>query len=156
MRPKVLIDLDVITTKVWDRRQDTIEFLDKVKRGEYMCTFPLFLIVHILRKWAYKKLVDKIIREIDEVTTEFLRSSVVEEAVERKTGMPSRVFIKKGFRKLDINKQDFTLVVFASVYEIDFLVTYNKTHLLQRQEDVEKFLRKFNLKSPKIISPNEL
>lgn len=156
MRPKVLIDLDVLTRVVWNKKEEAAEFLSRVKRGEYTCAFPLFLIIYILRNWKYKKLVDRMVSEIDETATEFLRTSVAKKLITEKTKMPLRIFIKRGSRALGINRQDFTLVTFASIFQAEYLVTYNRVHLKGRQEEISKYLTKYNLNAPEIVFPSEL
>lgn len=66
-----------------------------------------------------------------------------------------------GAAKLDmigkgVKEEDIVLVVIASVFDIDFLVTYNKKHLKDKQQEINGVLKKYDLRTIRIVSPEKL
>ena len=151
---KVLIDLDVITTAIWDRNKESLEFLSYAEQGKYTISTPLFLLFHILRNWKYKKLADRIFKEFDKITDIFLQESKINKELEQKTGLTLRLLIRKASKELDINPQDATIVLYASLSLVDEIITYNRKHMKNKEKEIGEFLKKYNLHVPKIALPN--
>jgi hypothetical protein len=155
-KKKILIDLDILTTALWDRKKESIEFLKEVEKGRYKVLTPLYFLYHILRKWEFKKLADKIFKQYDLLTDIFLQESKTAEKVLKKTRIPLRALAKKMVKGIKIKLEDAYLVLYSSIWESDFLVTYNKKHLVNKEKEITEFLKKYGLYHPKIILPDQL
>lgn len=155
MKKKILIDLDILTTAIWDKEKKSVEFLREAK-NKYRVLTPLFIVVHILRNWKYKKLVDKIVAEIDKVSDEFLTRTKVNTELEKKVGVGLREFVRKGVKETGIkNKLNITLIVFASLAKVDYIVTLDEKHLKRNEKKIASFLKRNNLYVPQIVLLSE-
>jgi len=63
MKKKILIDLDVVTTGLWDRKGEKPErarrFMGRVEENEFKIVTP-FILLERVAKWHYQELKDSI------------------------------------------------------------------------------------------------
>lgn len=159
MSKRIVIDLDVLTVALWEksdpRKKEAKQFLEKVREGEFELYSPLLLFQQ-LSEWRNKKLVSEIIEFLIKNSSKFLDVRELEVLVEKKTGRFVSELIKSGKEELQIKKSDLSLVLYASGARADLLVTFDKGHLLNNQDDINKFLKKKGLPTIKIIEPGKL
>ena len=57
---KILTDLDVLTVALWDEKKEAMEFLQRIKSGEFDLYTP-YVLLEVVGKWKHEKLRDAII-----------------------------------------------------------------------------------------------
>ena len=57
---------------------------------------------------------------------------------------------------MGVKEEDVVLVVISSIFDIDYLVTFNRKHLKSKEKEINEVLRKNGIKCIKIILPSEL
>jgi predicted nucleic acid-binding protein len=150
---KVLIDLNVYIAAEWDKKKEAIEFLGKVRK--YNVITPVLILFYILRNWKYRKLVDKIFNVIDKVTTTYVGTAKTNLKSIQLVNLPLRIFVRRISKTVGIPLDDARLIAYAALNEAEFLVTYDKKHLKNKEKEIADFLKKYNLLPLKIILPNE-
>jgi len=150
---KVLIDLNVYIAAEWDKKKEAIEFLGKVRK--YNVITPVLILFYILRNWKYRKLVDKIFNVIDKVTTTYVGTAQTNLKSIQLVNLPLRIFVRRISKTVGIPLDDARLIAYAALNEAEFLVTYDKKHLKNKEREIADFLKKYNLLPLKIILPNE-
>jgi predicted nucleic acid-binding protein len=150
---KVLIDLNVYIAAEWDKKKEAIEFLGKVRK--YNVITPVLILFYILRNWKYRKLVDKIFNVIDKVTTTYVGTAQTNLKSIQLVNLPLRIFVRRISKTVGIPLDDARLIAYAALNEAEFLVTYDKKHLKNKEKEIADFLKKYNLLPLKIILPNE-
>jgi predicted nucleic acid-binding protein len=150
---KVLIDLNVYIAAEWDKKKEAIEFLGKVRK--YNVIPPVLILFYILRNWKYRKLVDKIFNVIDKVTTTYVGTAQTNLKSIQLVNLPLRIFVRRISKSVGIPLDDARLIAYAALNEAEFLVTYDKKHLKNKEKEIADFLKKYNLLPLKIILPNE-
>jgi predicted nucleic acid-binding protein len=150
---KVLIDLNVYIAAEWDKKKEAIEFLGKVRK--YNVITPVLILFYILRNWKYRKLVDKIFNVIDKVTTTYIGTAQTNLKSIQLVNLPLRIFVRRISKTVGIPLDDARLIAYAALNEAEFLVTYDKKHLKNKEKEIADFLKKYNLLPLKIILPNE-
>src|SRR3989344_2342516 len=142
-RLKILVDLDVVTVALWEkedeRRKMAIEFIDKVKSGKFTVYTPYTLFT-LLDRWGYEKLRDEIknfyaIYSIEIVTTQRLTEKL-DMLMIKDTDIVSYL------KREDVKEEDIILVIITSVFVLDYLVTFNRKHLKNKQEVINNVLQK--------------
>ena len=53
-------------------------------------------------------------------------------------------------------KEDSVLVFVASLFNIDYLITFNRKHLKNNRDKINEVLKKNGLRTIKIVEPNEI
>ena len=105
MKAKILIDLDVLTAALWDKESEAMEFLEKVKKGEFE--------VYTSRILSVKEIVDR----SGEIDTDY-KKIIID-------------LMSKG-----VKEEDAILVFTTSAFHLDYLVTYNRVHLRNKESDI--------------------
>ena len=63
MKKKIIIDLDIVTVSIWDKKGDNpklaTKFVNRVKNKEFYVITPFFLL-ELVSKWKYSQLKDYI------------------------------------------------------------------------------------------------
>ncbi len=153
MKMKILIDLDILTVALWNRNKEAIKFLERVKNGEFDVYTP-FALFETVGKWKYERLKTEISGFYELYSKRIISSSEAAEKIER-LNLEGRK-ISEEFTKEGIKEEDSTLVLIASIFDIDILVTFNRKHLRNKRVVINEVLRKHGLKGIKILLPNEL
>ena len=55
-----------------------------------------------------------------------------------------------------IKREDAALVLVASLFSFDYLVTFNRMHLKNKKEESNKILKEWKLPTIQILGPEEL
>lgn len=135
MKNKIIIDLDVVTVALWDNRGKNAElarkFLARVSKKEFYLGTPS-LIIGIVLKWKH----------------EILKNRIKEFFIKNSDSLITDTEIKE--------KIDAALVLIASIFSFDYLVTFNKIHLKNKKEEANKILKEWKLPTIQISGPEEL
>jgi len=153
MKKRILIDLDVVTIAKWDSDTDAINFLDRVESGEFELYVP-YLIFDLLSKRKYEELSERIKHFYELHAT---RVITVQDSLNRIEEL--KIDDKKTVAELErhhVKEEDATLVVVASIFELDYLVTYNRKHLKNKSEIINEILKRNGLRTIKITLPDEI
>lgn len=140
---KILIDLDIVTVAFWDKNKEAIEFLNKVKSGGFEVYTP-YTHLEILASWEYKKLTSEMLEFYGQHSIKII--SVIE--VDRKITELNvdRDFLLKKLSKVCGKEEDAILVLIASIFDLDALVTMNKKHLRNNSDKIKEVLEKYELR----------
>ena len=153
MKKKIMIDLDVVTTAIWDKKKESLEFLARVKKGEFRVYTP-FALLDTLSSWEHESLKDSI-KEFYNVYSARILSA--EEYLEKTSGlkMDGKDIVRE-LSKSGVKEEDALLVVISSIFELDAIVTYNRKHLHSNKERINEILRRHGLNEVSIMLPNGL
>ena len=55
-----------------------------------------------------------------------------------------------------VKEEDTILVIFTSIFNLDYLVTFNRKHLRNKEQIVNEVLKKHGIKPIKIVLPSEI
>lgn len=156
MSNKVMIDLDVLTVALWhkkDPRKDGAkEFLERVKGKDFEIYTPIMLLEQ-LNKWKNDKIVSEILSFLKKNSERFIGPRELEIIADKKTENLVSEIMDAGKKLKEVKESDLNLVIYASVIEADFLVTFDKKHLLRNEEQINKFLSEEDLPQIKIVKP---
>ena len=150
---KILIDLDVITVAFWDKNNEALKFLDRVKKGEFEVYTP-YSLFDLVTQWKYIELRDKIIHFYNIHSSRIITiNNVLEESEKR--GLETEKATEE-LLKFHVKEEDAVLVIVTSLFNLDYLVTYNRTHLRNKINIINKVLRKNEFGEIEIKTPGEI
>jgi len=153
MIKKILIDLDVVTVAFWDKKDEAIEFLNRIKSGEFMLYIP-FIILDLLAKWKHESLRKRIVHFYEVYSDEVITvKSYVEKIKEIKLD-DKQLSIE--FLSHKIKEEDIVLIIFTSIFSLDYLVTFNRKHLKGKEPIINEVLKKYGIKPIRIVLPSEI
>ena len=58
--------------------------------------------------------------------------------------------------KINIKPEDAFLVLITSIFDINYLITFNRKHLKNNENKINEVLKRNGLKIIKIVEPNEI
>ena len=154
MKKKIIVDLDVVTIAKWDKgkqAENARKFIAKVQQREYYVITPTTLI-QLVKKWKHNKLVGKIESFYLNYSDEFVeRIDIIEDILIKE------IDFEKLFNEIlgkSIKEENITLILVSSLKNAK-LVTFNKVHLKNKEEEINEVLSKFRLGTIQIIFPEE-
>ena len=157
MKKKIIIDLDIVTVSIWDKKGKQVEtareFIEKVENKEFNVGTP-FLLIEVVMKWKH----------------ETLKNSIKEFYVKNSDRLFTDTEIKEKCEDLDIDynhalnelenagikKEDAALVLITSLFSFECLVTFNRIHLKNKKEEANRILKEWKLPTIQILGPEEL
>ena len=153
MKVKIIIDLDILTVAYWDKKKEAYDFLDRIKLGEFKLHVP-YLLYDLLSNWKFKALSEKIKHFYDLHATKIITlqdslNKIIELKIDDKK-------IVAELKIHNIKDEDITLVIITSIFQLDYLVTYNKKYLKNMENKINEVLNKNGLKTIKIVLPSEI
>ncbi len=153
VKMRIIIDLDVVTVAEWDSQEDAIKFINRIKEGEFTLFTPYILMEH-LSKWEHKNLVAKI-EHFYKIYSKIIISAqnVLDKLNELEI---DRVALIGNLIRAGVKEEDAVLVLAAGIFEIDFLVTFNRKHLKGKESEINKVLKKNGIKNIRICLPGEI
>ena len=155
VKRKVIIDLDVITIGTWDRSENadySRKFMSKVENQEFYVITPTSLL-ELVRKWEHQNLkihIEEFYIKNSNETVE--RVQIIKEILSK--GIDFEKIFQK-FIKLGIKEEDITLILVSSLRSA-LLITFNGTHLKNKEEEINGVLFEYSLKTIEIISPKQI
>ena len=152
---KIVVDLDVVTVHIWDkgaRAEEASEFIEQVKGKRFEVIVP-YALIELAEKWQYIELKKRIMAFYKE-------NAAVISAEEVNKKLESFGVNDKEFAITlvghGVKEEDAALVMVASLFESEYLVTFNRKHLRNKESEICEALRTFNLPKIKIRAPAEL
>ena len=156
-KKKVLVDLDVITVNLWDNKGENKriaeEFIKKVGKKAFLIITP-FSLLETVAKWKYDELKDEIEEFYIKNSYQILSNKDVDEEV--KSLKIDDIKILKNLEKNGVKGEDALLILIASIFKIDYLVTFNRKHLRNKETEINKILVEEGLGTIKIIGPENI
>ena len=152
---KILIDLDVVTVAFWkgNKKDLAIKFLDGVKNEEFIIITP-FSLINLILEWYDKSLANKMKDFYFEYSDHILSNIEILKLINRKSANEEKIIYE--LEGLGIKKEDSVLVFVASLFNVDYLVTFNRKHLKNNKNKINEVLKKNGLKKIEIVEPNEI
>jgi len=156
-KKKIMIDLDVVTVGIWDKRGEKSEvargFMQRVENNEFEVVTP-FSIIELVLKWRYENLKEDIKEFYLNNTSKLLNDTDIRNQVLKEKTDPNLVLPR--LRREGIKDEDSLLVFLSSIFRLDYLVTFNRKHLRNKKDKINKILRECNLHEIKIVDPSEV
>ena len=157
IKQKIIIDLDVVTVALWNKKGNQLNIADKfigrVKQKEFNIINPFFLIELVL-KWKYEELRENIKEFYLNYSDKILSDTDISEQAAKKILDPNDII--PHIIKIGIKDEDALLVFVSSLFELDYLVTFNRKHLRNNVKKINEVLKRFGLNEIKIVLPDEI
>ena len=155
MKKKIIVDLDVVTVGKWDRGingENSRRFMTKITKKVFYLITPT-LLLELVRKWKHEKLKIQIeefyLKNSDELIE---RVQIIEEIVSQGVDF-EEIFGK--FIDIGVKEEDITLILVSSLRDA-VLITFNRIHLKNKEEEINEILSDYSLKTIKVISPEHI
>ena len=156
MKKQIMIDLDVVTVTVWDKQglnvQRALDFVQRVKKREFFVITPFFLL-ELVSKWKHSRLKDHIENFYIKNTDRMLTNVDIDEKIESMS-IDDYSLLEK-LRHIGIKGEDSLLALAASIFDAEYLVTFNRIHLKRNKDKINEVLKENGLRTIKIIGPEE-
>ena len=153
-KKSVLVDLDVITVKLWDNqgknKKIAEEFVKKAEEKIFLIITP-FSLLETVSKWKYNALKDDIEEFYIKNSYKILSNNDVDQRIELLN--IDDIKILKILEKIGVKGEDALLILVTSIFKIDYLVTFNRKHLRNKEKEINRILVEVGLKTIKIIGP---
>ena len=157
MKKSLLIDLDIITVGIWDRRGTNTDiankFIERIKKKEFFVVTPFYLLETVL-KWRYDELKNDIKEFYLMYSDKLLNDTDIREHILKEKIDPNVILLK--FKRIGIKDEDGLLIFVASIFKLDYLVTFNRKHLRNRKTEINTILKECGLNEIDIIGPDEI
>jgi len=153
-KKRVIIDLDIITVAEWDKDKDAVSFINRVKAGGEFEVYVPYSLLDLLDKWKYKNLSDRIKEFYELYSQEIISAQKLTNKLDE-LKLKEEVLTKEFLNK-DIKEEDILLIIIASSFKLDYLVTKNRKHLKNKEGEINNVLYKYKLKKICIVLPNEI
>jgi len=147
-----MIDLDVTTLAFWDKK-DEAKIIEKVKDNVFILITPYILTEH-LSKWNHKKLAEEITKFYEKYSFHIVTAQDILDKTEE-IGIEYRKLLFE-LINIGVKEEDAVLVIVSSIFDVNYLVTFNRKHLKSKEKDINKVLRKNGIRTIKIVEPSEL
>lgn len=152
MNKKIIVDLDVVTFAFWDRK-DEVKLIERIKGGKFDMAVPYILLEH-LSKWKYRKLAEEISGFYEKYSYQIITAqNILDKTTEMQIEYGKLLF---ELISIGVKEEDVVLVIVSSIFEINYLVTFNRKHLKNNEKEINEVLRKNGLKAVRIDLPSEL
>ena len=152
-KKKIIVDLDIVTVAEWDKDKDAVSFINRARSGEFEVYVP-YSLLDLLDKWEYKNLSNKIKEFYELYSQEIISAQKLTNKLDElnlREEVLTKEFLDKG-----IKEEDILLIIIASSFRLDYLVTRNRKHLKNKEEEINNVLHKCKLKKICIVLPNEI
>lgn len=156
-KKKILIDLDVITVSIWDKKGKQVEiarrFIERVKSQEFYVVNPFFLIERVL-KWKYDALKEEIKEFYVNYSNKLLSDTEINNQINIKKIVQNKILSE--IMKIGVKDEDAFLAFVGSLFSVEYLVTFNRKHLKNNTQKINLVLRRYKLNEIKIVLPDEI
>ncbi|MEK6984431.1 MAG: hypothetical protein AABX33_07695 [Nanoarchaeota archaeon] len=154
---KIIIDLDVVTVSIWDKKGKNVRlavnFINRVKNKDFYVLTPFFLL-ELVSKWKYSQLKDYIEDFYLKFTDEMLSNEDLDLKIDSMLVDDKKIITE--LRNQGIKGEDSLLALVASIFEVDYLITFNRIHLRDKKETINEVLKENGLRTIKIAGPEEV
>ena len=151
-KKKIIVDLDVVTVAFWDKK-DEAKLIERIKSGIFAMLTPYIILEH-LSKWNHRKLADEIASFYEVYSSQIVTAQNILDKTDD-IGVEYRKLLFE-LVNIGVKEEDVVLVIMASIFDIDKLVTFNRKHLKSKEKEINEILRKNGIKTIRIILPSEL
>ncbi len=156
MKKKVLVDIDVVTVAKWDKGKNADSgrsLISRIEKGEFHMITP-YIVLDLVNKWKNEPLKKQITEFYEIYSSEIL---ALKEIVDR-AGNENKDYdgMINGLVEIGVKEEDAVLVFVSSIYKSDFLVTYNRIHLRNKEKEINLLLKKNKMKVIRIAVPNDV
>ena len=155
VKRKIIIDLDVVTVAKWDKGKNgevSRKFIIRVAKKVFYLITPT-LLLELVRKWKHKKLRIRIEEFYSKNSDELIdRLQIIEEIVSKRIDFEE---LFRSFIEIGIKEEDITLIFVSSLRDA-LLITFNKVHLKNKEEEINEILSEYGLRAIKITSPEQI
>ena len=155
-KKKIVVDLDVVTVAKWDKGKNgdlSRKFVIRVEKGEFDMHTP-YIILDLISEWRHTALVKEIKEFYDIYSQEIISVINLEDKILKLN--INRKALTLDLKSYDIKDEDIILVIITSIFGVDCLVTFNRKHLKNNEVKINNVLQKYNLKTIKIVLPDEI
>ena len=148
IKKRIIIDLDVITVGKWDRGKNgdlARSLISKVECREFHVVTPFYLIEHLVH-WKHIELKEK-------VEDFYLKNSsllVTNEDVDIKVDeleFDDKILLND-LKGTGVKEEDAFIVMVASIFELDCLITFNRVHLKGKKYIINEVLSAVQVNIP--------
>ena len=156
MKYKVIVDLDVVTVGKWDggKYGDISRgLITRVANKEFELVTPFYLIEHLI-KWKNIQLKERIEEFYLKESTTLLTNEDVDNKIEE-SGIDDKALLND-LKNHNVKEEDAFIVMVTSIFDLDYLITFNRIHLKNKKEEINEVLHKYGLKTIKITGPEEV
>ena len=155
-KKKIVIDLDVVTVAKWDKGKNgdlARNFLLRIKQKEFEMHTPFYLLGH-LDRWKHITLKEQIEDFYLKNSTVLLTNEDVDAQIDSLGIDDVKILLE--LQSNNIKEEDAFIVLVASIFELYYLVTLNRRHLRNKEKEINEVLRKYGLRTIKIVGPEEV
>lgn len=155
-KKKIIIDLDVVTVGKWDRSREgdlSRKFMDRVAKREFYLITPT-LLIELVGKWKHVQLKDFIEDFYLKISDHILSNEDLDTKIDS-AGIDDKKILGE-LISYGIKDEDALLVLISSIFNVDYLITFNRLHLRNNKEKINQILEKNGLKTININGPEEV
>ena len=151
-KKRIIIDLDVITLAFWDKK-DEAKIIERTQSGKFYMVTPYIILEHLSR-WNHRKLAVEIASFYEVYSSQIVTAQNILDK-SNDMGVDYKELLFK-LVNLGVKEEDVVLVIISSIFDVDYLVTFNKKHLRNKEKEINEVLRKNGIKTIKIVFPEEI
>ena len=157
MKNKIIIDLDVVTVSVWDKKGENVrlavKLIDRVKQKEFEVITPFYLLEHLI-KWKHVTLKEKIEDFYLKNSNILLTNEDVDYRIDSLGIDDEKILLE--LQSNNVKEEDAFIALITSIFKLDYLVTFNRRHLKNKKNQINEVLKKHELAAIKIVGPEEV
>lgn len=154
---KIIVDLDIVTVANWDKKGEPArlaqKFINRIENNEFQVVTP-FIMIELLTRWKYSELVSTIQQFYLTNTTGFITNEDFDKKLESLKINDEKILAE--LKASNVKGEDTVLVLITSLFEIDYLVTFNRKHLRGKKELINEVLTTNGVKTIEIVGPEEI
>jgi len=155
-KQKILIDLDVVTVGKWDKGENgdlARGLMSRIESKEFHVVTPFYLLEHVMKwenEWLREEIENFYITEsLTMLTNDDIDAKIGEWDIDDKK-------ILQELQSHNIKEEDAFIVMVTSIFDLDYLITFNRTHLKNKKETINEVLKKNGARTIAIIGPEEV
>lgn len=156
MKNKIVIDLDVVTVGKWDAGKNgemARSLIKRIENKEFELVTPFYMIEHLVR-WHNIQLKEKIEEFYLKESTKLLSNEDVDIKI-KELGIDDKLLLND-LKNHGVKEEDAFIVMVASIFNLDCLITFNRIHLKNKKESINEVLKKYGIRTIKISGPEEV
>ena len=149
---KITVDLDVTTLAFWDKK-DEAKLIERIKGNKFAMVTPYIILEH-LAKWNYRKLADQIASFYETYSSEIVTAQNILDKTSEIDIEYRELFMQ--LVSIGVKEEDVVLVIISGIFDVDYLITFNRKHLRGKEKEINEVLKRNGIKTIKIVLPSEL
>ena len=156
MKIKILVDLDVVTVGSWDKGSNgdlARKLMSRLKNKEFYLVTPFYLLEHVL-KWENQWLKESIENFYLKCSDLLLTNDDIDAKIEDRNIDDKNILL--GLQSHNIKEEDSFIVLVTALFDLDYLITFNRVHLKNKKKIISEVLKENGLKQINIAGPEEV